>query len=182
VIHARLKYSWVYLITLTPSFTFHFTSTCPVSTLHNRSSRTIARLKLKQLKTHTKTSPKNWPAVTPDSQPMVSWGKWYFEILIKLSLIPNFYGSFLYMSTRRGGKKSWNSIRLVTQKNCSSETVQNWTQPEQHGKMTLFLLLSSMPRTLITTKVKLRHIPSIGENTQRFSAPKGSKPTTTFSP
>jgi len=39
-----------------------------------------------------------------------------------------------------------------------------------------------MPRTLITTKVKLRHIPSIGENTQKFSAPKRKETYNHFQP
>jgi len=39
-----------------------------------------------------------------------------------------------------------------------------------------------MPRTLIATKVKIIHVLLIGENTQKFSVPKGSEPTTNFGP
>jgi len=73
-------------------------------------------------------------------------------------------------------KKSGETIPVVAQKIRIGCTVQREISKEQPGKMNLFLLISSMPRTLITSKMKLRHIPLIGGKTQKYTASKRSKP------
>ena len=63
-------------------------------------------------------------------------------------------------------KKSWNSARLMIQKNCSSETILNSSRTDQPGKIELFLSLSSLPSIQTTSKMKLRCVVFHGKNTR----------------
>jgi len=72
--------------------------------------------------------------------------------------------------------KSGETIHIGAQKIQIGCTVQREISTEQPRKMNLFLLISSMPRTVITSKMKLIHIPLIGGKTQKNTASKRSKP------
>ena len=88
---------------------------------------------------------------------------------------PNFYGNILHVSTRRGSGETMKIHPCEYPENRTSKTILGKFRTEQSGKIKLFLFISPLPRTQITSKIKLRHMVFYGRRTKWKSLLEGQE-------